>query len=78
LRTPVIAFENQSVNSILGKRAAFLFESGDYGAMVRSLPSILNSTMRERVITNAFNQVVNLTWENTAKKTASMYRSIVE
>ena len=78
LRTPVIAFEIASVNSILGSRGAFLFEGGDYGAMVGSLPSILNSSIKERVITNAFNQVVNLTWENTAKKTAIMYRSLVE
>jgi glycosyltransferase involved in cell wall biosynthesis len=73
LRTPVIAFENESVNHLLGKSGAYLHPQGAFGKMIESLPFSLIDSNRGAIIDEAFKRTEELTWENTARKTLEMY-----
>ena len=73
LRTPVIAFENDSVNNLLGKSSAYLHSPGDYRNLISSLPFALVDPNRKAIIDSAFSKTENLTWENTARKTSEIY-----
>ena len=77
LRTPVIAFENESVNHLLGKSGAYLHPQGEFGQMMESLPFSLHDSRRESIIEEAFKRTEELTWENTARKTLEMYVAAV-
>jgi len=78
LRTPVIAFENESVNHLLGKSGAYLHPQGAFGKMIESLPFSLRDSNRGSITDEAFNRVEALTWENTARKTLDMYLAALQ
>jgi glycosyltransferase involved in cell wall biosynthesis len=78
LRTPVIAFENDSVNNLLGKSSAYLHSPGDYRNLISSLPFTLVDPNRKAIIDSAFSKTENLTWENTARKTLEIYNLAID
>ena len=73
LRTPIIAFENDSVNNLLGKSSAYLHSPGDYRNLISSLSFTMVDPNRKLIIDSAFSKTEHLTWENTARKTSEMY-----
>lgn len=78
LKTPVIAFENESVNHLLGKSGAYLHPQGEFGQLIESLPFSLHDSRREAIIDEAFKRTEELTWENTARKTLEMYSAALQ
>lgn len=78
LRIPVIAFENESVNHLLGKSGAYLHPQGAFGKMIESLPFSLRDSNRGSIIDEAFKRTDELTWENTARKTLEMYMGALQ
>jgi len=74
LKTPVIAFENDSVNGLLGSSSAYLHSPGDFKNLILSLPFTLVDSNRNSKVESAYNKTANLTWRNTARNTLEMYQ----
>lgn len=73
LKTPIVAFENESVNHLLGKKGAYLVDPEDYGALIESASYTLHDPERQDRIEFAWKKTENLTWQNTAQLTLDMY-----
>jgi glycosyltransferase involved in cell wall biosynthesis len=77
LRTPVIAFENDSVINLLGTSASYLASSGDYVALLDKATEVLRDPNREQVLDLAEFRIRNLTWKNTAILTSKTYKQLM-
>ena len=78
LRTPVIAFENESVNHLLGTSGAYLQPQGNYKKLIEAVPFSLSDSNRSSIIDVAFAKTEGLTWVNTARKTLEMYLTALQ
>lgn len=78
LQTPVIAFENESVNHLLGHEGAYLVSSGDFEKLVEKVNFSLRDPKRQEKIKCAHAKTRMLTWRNTARLTLDMYEKAIQ